>query len=55
MALYSYDDWVECPWCGQVTRLEQVRGHLSCPVCKRPVADCCDGETAEEAIDDREK
>ena len=36
----------ECPWCGQWTYFEVVRGHLECPVCRNPVADCCDGETA---------
>ena len=34
----------DCPWCGQWTRYEQVRGHYECQSCHRPVADCCDGE-----------
>ena len=38
---------VNCPWCGEWTRLEFVRGHLECPVCRNPVADCCDGEKEE--------
>jgi len=36
-----------CPWCGQWTRYEMVRGHYECRQCKRPVADCCDGEQEE--------
>ena len=33
-----------CPWCGQSTRYEFVRGHYECMSCRRPVFDCCDGE-----------
>jgi hypothetical protein len=33
-----------CPWCGQSTRYEFVRGHYECTSCRRPVVDCCDGE-----------
>ena len=40
-------DQIECPWCGKITRLIEIHAHLGCPVCKRPVYDCCDGETAE--------
>ena len=25
----------------------EIHAHLGCPICKRPVYDCCDGETAE--------
>ena len=42
---------VNCPWCGQWTRLEFVKGHMECPVCHSPVADCCDGETADKEDD----
>jgi len=28
-----------------------VRGHYECPRCHRPVADCCDGERAEDGRD----
>jgi len=41
----------ECPWCGQWTYVEIVRGHLECPVCRNPIADCCDGEVAEKEDD----
>lgn len=37
---------IDCPWCGQWTRLEIINSHYQCPSCKNPVADCCDGETA---------
>ena len=37
----------DCPWCGQWTRYEMVRGHYECRQCKRVVADCCDGEQEE--------
>ena len=40
-------DMIECPWCAAITRLIEIHAHLGCPVCKRPVYDCCDGETAE--------
>ena len=33
-----------CPWCGEHTHFELVRGHYQCLRCKRPIADCCDGE-----------
>ena len=42
-----YSSYTSCPWCGACTRLEFVRGHYECMACHRPVADCCDGETAE--------
>ncbi len=45
-------DPVTCPWCGQWTRLEMVRAHLECPVCRRVVYDCCDGEKAHEKASD---
>ena len=35
---------MDCPWCGQATRLELVKGHYQCTSCKRSVLDCCDGE-----------
>ena len=38
---------IECPWCGQWTRLELVRSHYECMACRRIVLDCCDGETEE--------
>jgi sarcosine oxidase delta subunit len=37
-------DAIECPWCGEWTRLEFTRGKYICPRCRRPVRDCCDGE-----------
>lgn len=37
-------DAIECPWCGEWTRLEFTRGKYVCPRCRRPVRDCCDGE-----------
>ena len=40
------DPFITCPWCGQETRLEPIHGHMSCTQCKRPVEDCCSGETA---------
>ncbi len=37
---------MNCPWCGQFsTQYLQVNGHYQCPVCRRSVMDCCDGET----------
>ena len=38
---------IECPWCGQWTRTEFIQSHVICISCKRPVEDCCDGETAD--------
>lgn len=38
------ENFINCPWCGQDTKLEFVRGHYECISCKRPVLDCCDGE-----------
>jgi len=35
-----------CPWCGEFTHYNFVRGHYVCLRCNRPVSDCCDGETA---------
>ena len=35
---------IDCPWCGQSTRLELVQSHYVCTSCKRAVLDCCDGE-----------
>ena len=29
------DEFVNCPWCGQDTKLEFVRGHYECISCKR--------------------
>jgi hypothetical protein len=40
-------NFTACPWCGAETRVEFVRGHYECIACRRPVADCCDGETVE--------
>ena len=41
---------LECPWCcretGEWSRLEFTRSKYVCPRCRRPVRDCCDGETA---------
>jgi hypothetical protein len=35
----------ECGWCGAYTSyLELIRGHYSCPVCRKTLLDCCDGE-----------
>ncbi len=48
MVEQSYTDFVSCPWCGQMTRLEFVRGHYQCMSCFRPVVDCCDGEQKQE-------
>ncbi len=42
------DKLIDCPWCGQATRLEQVRSHYVCTACKQPVLDCCDGEQEKE-------
>ena len=39
---------LDCPWCGKWGRLEIVQGHYQCRNCKKPVMDCCDGETADE-------
>lgn len=39
---------IDCPWCGQWTRLEQINGHYACTSCHRPVIDCCDGEQVQE-------
>ena len=39
---------MDCPWCGKWGRLEIVQGHYQCRNCKKPVMDCCDGETADE-------
>jgi hypothetical protein len=33
-----------CPWCGEWTHYVMIRSHYECPRCRRPVADCCDGE-----------
>lgn len=38
---------VDCPWCGQWTRLDFVHGHYQCSACHRVVYNCCDGEQAE--------
>jgi hypothetical protein len=43
----SRDELLDCPWCGQVTRLHWIRAHYECASCHRPVLDCCDGEKAE--------
>jgi hypothetical protein len=43
---FRSNEFVMCPWCGQASRLEFVRGHYQCNSCKRPVWDCCDGEKA---------
>ena len=43
---------ITCPWCGQWTRLEMVRSHLECPVCRRVVYDCCDGDHVGEKTDE---
>jgi len=43
--------FIACPWCGQVTRLEFVKGHYQCTSCKTPVSDCCDGEQSQEGIE----
>lgn len=40
-------DMIECPWCGEATRLEYIAGHMACMRCKRVISDCCDGETAD--------
>jgi hypothetical protein len=45
-------DPVTCPWCGQWTHLQMVRSHLECPVCRRVIYDCCDGEQADEKASD---
>ena len=38
----------DCPWCGQYSsHFDLVHGHYQCPVCKRPVSDCCNGERVE--------
>lgn len=38
----------DCPWCGQYsTHFDLVHGHYQCPVCKRPISDCCNGERIE--------
>lgn len=42
--VWDYSKPKDCPWCGQWTRFEFIRGHYSCISCKRPVLDCCDGE-----------
>ena len=47
MTLDEQSAHVNCPWCGEWTRLEFVRGHMECPVCRNPVSDCCDGEKEE--------
>mgnify|MGYP003123919809 CR=1 FL=1 len=47
-------EMIECPWCGQWTRLIEVRSHLECPVCRRAVYDCCDGETADAERDEKQ-
>ena len=37
-----------CPWCGEwSSQYLFINGHYACLVCKRSVADCCDGERAE--------
>ena len=41
---------VFCDWCGATTRLEFHQGHYQCTACKRPLADCCDGEQAENGV-----
>lgn len=38
---------IECPWCGEWTRLEFIRSKYVCLRCWRPVRDCCDGERNE--------
>lgn len=44
-----------CPWCGQYnTEWRLVRSHYECPVCRRPVADCCDGEKETESERDHD-
>ncbi len=42
---------IDCPWCGQATRLEFVKGHYQCLACKKPVYDCCDGEQNQEGVE----
>ena len=42
-------DLMVCPWCGGVTRPFMKNGHYDCGRCNKPVEDCCDGETAENA------
>jgi len=42
------EEMVDCPWCGQATRPEPLHGHYVCTSCRRPVADCCDGELENE-------
>ena len=44
---HAEGDMIDCPWCGKITRLIEIHSHLGCPVCKRPIYDCCDGDTAE--------
>tara|TARA_R100000687_G_C6353234_1_gene119851 strand:+ start:248 stop:406 length:159 start_codon:yes stop_codon:yes gene_type:complete len=40
--------FIDCPWCGQATRPEPLHGHYICTSCRRPLADCCDGELEED-------
>jgi uncharacterized Zn finger protein (UPF0148 family) len=37
-------DHVTCPWCGQVTRLEPLKGRMVCTACKQPVYDDTDDD-----------
>lgn len=41
------EEMVDCPWCGQCTRLIMVHGHYECMNCHRVVSDCCNGEVAD--------
>lgn len=38
------DEYINCPWCGQDTRLEYIKGHYECLSCKRSVLDACEDE-----------
>lgn len=42
--------FIDCPWCGQATRPEPLHGHFVCMSCRRPIEDCCSGETEQKIV-----
>jgi|7_EtaG_2_1085326.scaffolds.fasta_scaffold03048_5 uncharacterized Zn finger protein (UPF0148 family) len=40
---------VECPWCGQITRLVRREGRLDCLNCRRTVSKSCEEEGGADA------
>ncbi len=38
---------IQCPWCGQPTRVIYVHGHGQCELCGTNIDECCRGESSQ--------